>query len=415
MLKDFLWSVNNGTIDLAFRGFFNVEGGAVEASTGLYPQCDECDSVFLSEIVWKCDSCGRSSETTVTAKSGDGDGVYTAWAVRYREEEKLIGIFSVFDSDYSLASVCRGYLEQEEGSVPDFEPEILTLIGLSPELKRVTRGALRGDGGLHIGGSPFGIGMRQPFVNFYISGEKFVISFFVEEPGKHSGSYNNDLEHKIRAILLLNSEYLTLAGPEEIAGTLIDWVEEEKNNLMVMVASHLEPMTETIPPMNFLTHYALIDRSQPLIVDDDLDLEKAASWALFEYLVNGNENLVDLMIEEKWDFSQSDVQEILDSRGLLESAESLELGLLGFGRQSSSPSDLHGKSGSMSASTGLSKSQSGGLSKSGTGGNGLGSGQNSSEGEAKVLPTLTHRFCFECGWELPGPVKFCSSCGQKLH
>ena len=183
---------------------------------------------------------------------------------------------------------------------------------------------------------------------------------------------------------------------------------------MVMVASHLEPMAETIPPMNFLTHYSLIDRTQPLVVDNDIELEHAASWALFELIVNGNRNLVDLMIEEKWDFSQSDVQEILESRGLVESAQDLNVDLIGFRPTSSSAETPQALGGIKKTSSGLSKSSSGGLSKSDTEGNGLGAGHRDITGSESDRLAVTHKFCFECGSELPGAVRFCPNCGTKL-
>ena len=413
MLKDFLRDVNKGKLDLRFRGFFNVEGGTFQVSTGLCTACESCDAGLLAANVWNCSGCGRSNVNTVIAKSGDGDGVYTVWAVWHRQEQKFLGIICFFDSDYALASASRRSLEEED-LTPDFEPLISSTVGIYADTKRVVRGLLSGDNEVHIGGSPFGLDMQQPFINFYTLGEDFVLSLFVEEPGEHSGAYNNDLEHKPRAVLVLNSEYSSLAGPEDIPNDRIDWAQEEQASLMVMVASHLEPMAETIPPMNFLTHYSLIDRTQPLVVDNDIELEHAASWALFELIVNGNRNLVDLMIEEKWDFSQSDVQEILESRGLVESAQDLNVDLIGFRPTSSSAETPQALGGIKKTSSGLSKSSSGGLSISDTEGNGLGAGHRDITGSESDRLAVTHKFCFECGSKLPGAVRFCPNCGTKL-
>ena len=413
MLKHFLKAVENETVNLDLLGFFNVEGGSFQLSMGIYPACDECDLGVFAGSVWACSNCGRDHDNTLIAKSGDGDGVYTAWDIWHAQEQKYIGLIAFFDSNYSVATACRSALEEDD-SAPDFDPEIATLLLTHSNTKRLVRGNLRGDYSPRIGGSPFGIDMNQPFLDFYMVCESYEVSLFVEEPGKHSGDYGNNLEHKPRAVLLLKSEHSALAGPEDIPGSAIDWAEEEQKSLMVMVASHLESMAETIPTMNFLNHYVLLDRSQALIVDEDFDLEQASSWALFELLVNGNRHLVELMIEEKWDFSQTDVQVLLDRRGLAVSAEELDLDLLGFQPQKSLERKINRNLAAWdSSSSGLSKAGPGGLSKSSRTGLGLNAERiGDVDGNTNQRAT-SNKFCFECGSVLPGQVKFCPSCGTK--
>lgn len=412
MLKDFIKEVEAGTIELDLGGFFNVEGGSFQISMGLYPECEECDLGVFAGTVWDCPICGRGNENTLVGKSGDGDGVYTAWRIWHAKDQKFIGLIAFFDSNYSLATACRTALEEED-SAPDFDPEISSLLRIYSNTKRLARGNLRGDDALNLGGTPFGLAMNQPFLDFYMVCESLVVSLFVEEPGKHSGDYVNDLEHKPRAVLLLKDEYSALAGPEDKPGISIDWAEEEEKSLMVLVASHLESMAETIPTMNFLNFYALIDRSQGPIVDEDFDLERASSWALFELLVNGNRKLVDLMIEEKWDFSSTDVQDLLDTRGLVFSVDELGIDLLGFRPQEFSERANGSLASRDSNSSGLSKESTSGLSKSSRTGLGLHSEKIDAE-ENPEQRAKSHKFCFECGSGLPGQVKFCPSCGTKL-
>lgn len=414
MLRDFLNFERSGEIELLFQGFFNVEGGSFQVSVGYFPSCEECDQGAGSEAVWSCSTCGRGSENTIVGKSGDGDGVYTSWNIWNYKESKTVGLVAFFDSDYALANACRRSLE-ESGTRPDFKDEVFDLLQGYSATKKARRGTLLGDDQVLIGGNPFGLDMNQPALGLYMYGSEFEVSLFLEEPGRHSGAYNNDLEHKPRAILLLNKEYSAFSGPDDIPEGGISWAEEDLNSLMVLVASHLESMTDSIPPINFLTHYCQIDREDSLLVDGDWDMEQAASWAMFEYVTNGNRELVDLMIDEGWDFSHSDVEEILLDRGLQERGRDFDIDLVGYRAANSALSHPTTTRDTKRDAASLSTGDSNSLPKSKPAGLNSRPRGNVTAGTPSVHAPIVHKFCFECGSAIEGNFKFCSNCGTNLR
>jgi len=111
-----LHKMDEAGLDLRVQGFFNVESGGFGISNAFFPYCD-CVSDSFGED--DCRECERWFANFVSFHSGDGDGIYLAAAIiNPSEPRKTLGLVTVFDYKYQMASFARRFIEREE--VPDF-------------------------------------------------------------------------------------------------------------------------------------------------------------------------------------------------------------------------------------------------------------------------------------------------------
>ena len=155
------------------QGFFNVESGGFSIANGFYESCDCVVDNFRNS---ECKECGRGKNlSSVTFPSGDGDGIYVAFAIvlpseRPGEEDLTVGLIAVFDYQYEIANFVRKSIEN--GVLPEFPMEIAAKFSDNLAL---TIGSLQVEKTLLIGEK-----------SFSIDGDHAVVDFPDAIPGKYT-------------------------------------------------------------------------------------------------------------------------------------------------------------------------------------------------------------------------------------
>ena len=146
------------------QGFFNVESGAFSIANGFYASCDCVVENFGNSV---CQECGRGKNlSSVTFPSGDGDGVYVAYAIvlpgeHPGEEDLTVGLMAVFDYQFEIANFVRTAIEN--GALPEFPMEIVEKFGKNLAL---TIGRVQVDKTLLIGEKSFSVNDVNAVVDF---------------------------------------------------------------------------------------------------------------------------------------------------------------------------------------------------------------------------------------------------------
>jgi hypothetical protein len=150
--------------ELRPQGFFNVESGGFSITNGFYEPCDCSVENFGNSL---CQECGRGkNQSSVTFPSGDGDGIYVAFAIvlpgqQPGEEDETVGLIAVFDYQYEIANYVR--ISIEKGELPEFPWELVSKFSNNLAL---TIGSLQVDKTLLIGEKSFSVDDVNAVVDF---------------------------------------------------------------------------------------------------------------------------------------------------------------------------------------------------------------------------------------------------------
>lgn len=366
MLQDFIKNQGDSNgLYLNFHSFFNIESGLFAIGTGALGACDTCDLSSLTSNNTVCSSCLRTPGEYLVGIAGDGDGVYTVWEI-WDSNYRTIGIMAVLDSDYKTSTSVRELIECD--LLPSWNNAYVAEFG---ETKRMVVGTLKDTAILRIGETGLSSNSSNPIITVltgFDDEDDFEVSYFVEEPGKHTGPYPNASTYKPRVILALRDEYTHLAGASEIEVESVDWKEQEMLSMSGMVASHIEPMGIAAAFGNFiyreleLKNYVQNGSPESLI---EQAKRFAGVWALFIEYHFGDTEASEKMSALGYNFNNSDYPQMRALAGITDE-------------------------------TVVFRSANGG----------------SAITEApEPAKTNGAKFCSECGEQRPGESKFCPSCG----
>lgn len=174
--------------ELRPQGFFNVESGKFTVSTGYYPQCD-CRVRALGFT--DCQLCGRGAdESTFSFPSGDGDGIFVAYAIvmvgeNPGEEDVTIGMMAIFDYKFQIANVTRKAIENE--TLPKFPWDLARQF---ENCKGTEIGDITVKRSLLIGNGPFSWNGQDAVVDFpdCLPGEYNSVVYFEEVDASVEGT-----------------------------------------------------------------------------------------------------------------------------------------------------------------------------------------------------------------------------------
>jgi hypothetical protein len=418
-LLEAVLGVNSKGLSFRPKGFINVEGGLVAASTQYRGWCD-CTAIEFGAAKSNCSECGRSATNFANVPSGDGDGVYVVSEIYSNASPaETFGALVVFDHGYAIANAVRVSIEND--TLPDlgikelmpfaetlplhlttFESSKTILIGDSPivvESRNATADVSFLDSKTtevfafvgHLSPEPEDVALRLQ-ANLGMDPEEANRSVLVAEAafraleeiaGSQTAPFSPDLE--FRALLVIDSR---LAMEIDLQGEVAvsDWALLSHQCLSGIGTSHVEPLHQSTVFMNALLARELDRAAGEEVSDQDAKrlLFDVWTWA-YQGLVHDDKDC-EVFRKNRYVPSREEVAELLRRRGQFEAADSyLRTGSLnGQALDSNAQSNNH-----------------------------FGLTNASNKGLGSTAPAQQAGWCSACGEKYQDDAaKFCSSCGK---